>query len=669
MQGTHHIPLLFYVLALLALVYFAYNLRLLLAVRIGKEEKYRRVRLFERLTNALTFGVAQRKVLSRRFTYASVMHFCLGWGFIELFFATTVDFFVTRGWFVGLLPTKDTPWFAALNDLGGLTLLAGILMALFRRSFSRPESLPQDAFKGRGNLLGDTGILLFLLLLVVGGFLAEAARLAIELPGTAAYSFIGWPLAGLGSASAWAGLERTLWWGHAITSLLFIALLPLTKMFHSLAVIANTALTDVPSLGLVRPMHVSALMEDPDADLDAVSLGAHQASDFTWKQLLDSVSCTECARCTTVCPAHATGRPLSPMKLITDIRQDLYARTLHKQDEPTALVGGRIGQAELWSCTSCGACTEACPVLIDHVPTFTDMRRYLVLSEGEPPEAAMAALEGMTNRGNPWALSAADRLKWASEAGLDLPLMAEKKRAEVLYWVGCAGAYDPRNQEVARAFVKILQRAGVDFAVLGEEETCTGDSARRLGEEYLFETLALQNIETLKQYQFKTVVTPCPHCMYALGTEYRSFGGDFAVQHHSQLIGQLIAAGELKLDRSTNGRVTFHDPCYLGRYQGEYQAPRDLVRAAVGSSSMVEMDYSRRQSFCCGAGGGNMWYEMEEEDRMNLARVRQAAATGAGTVATACSFCMIMMDDAVKVEGKEDSLRVRDVAELVAENL
>jgi Fe-S oxidoreductase len=669
MPGTHHIPLLFYVLALLALVYFGYNLRLLITVRVGKEEKDRHPRPWSSLSNALTFGVAQRKVLNRRFTYASIMHFCLGWGFIELFFATTVDFFVTRGWFVSYLPTKDTPWFAALNDLGGLLLLVGLLMALARRSFAKPEPLPQDSFRGRGNFLGDTGILLFLLVLVLGGFLSEAARLAVEQPSTAAYSFIGWPLAGLASQSAWAGIERGLWWGHAITSLLFIAILPLTKMFHSVAVIVNVALTDVKSLRLVRPMHVSELMEDPEADFDDISLGSHQASEFTWKQLLDSVSCTECARCTTVCPAHATGRPLSPMKLITDIRQDLYARTIRKEAEPEELVGGRIKNAELWSCTSCGACTGACPVLIDHVPTFTDMRRYLVLSEGEPPEQAMEALEGMTNRGNPWALPASDRLKWATAADLDIPLMAEKKKADVLYWVGCAGAYDPRNQDVARAFVKILQQAGVDFAVLGEEETCTGDSARRLGEEYLFETLALQNIETLKQYDFKTIVTPCPHCMHSLGTEYKDFDGDFEVQHHSQFISQLMKSGKLKVDGSANGKVTFHDPCYLGRYQGEYDAPRELIQGAVGQSSMVEMDFSRQASFCCGAGGGNMWYEMEEEDRMNLARVRQAAATGAGTVATACSYCMIMMDDAVKVEGREDSLQVKDVAELVADRL
>lgn len=669
MPEASHIPALFYVFAVVAIGVFAYNMRILFTVRVGRPEKYRTSDFWSRTRNALTFGIGQRKVLDRRFSYASVMHFLLAWGFIELFFATTVDFFVVRGWFVEFLPKKDTPWFAWLNDFGGLLLLAGLILALYRRWADRPKPLPQENFSGRGNLLGDTGILLFLVLLVVGGYLSEAARLSIQQPVTAGYSFVGNWLAGFGSPAMWASSERAIWWGHAITSLLFIALLPLTKMFHSLSVIANVALSDRGARGRVRPMHVGEIMEDPDADLDAISLGAATAPDFTWKQLLDSVSCTECARCTSVCPAYATGRPLSPMKLITDIRHDLYDRTLKKRAELPDLVGGRIEVDELWSCTSCGACAEVCPVLIDHVPTFTDMRRHLVLAEGQPPEKATAALEGMTNRGNPWALPQKDRLNWVEEAGLDVPLMADRKRAQVLYWVGCAGAYDSRNQQIARATVKLLQAAEVDFAILGEEERCTGDSARRLGDEYLFETLAQQNIETLGRYEFDQIVTPCPHCQYALGTEYRDFGAQYEVKHHSQLISELVEQGRLKIPATNgNGRVTFHDPCYLGRYGGEFDAPRKLIRESMGASSdLVEMPQSRESSFCCGAGGGNMWYEMDDEDRMNLARIRQAKRTGAKTVATGCSFCMIMLDDSVKVEGLEGELEVKDVAELVAD--
>jgi len=670
MPEVSHIPTLFYVVAFVALLIFAYNMRLLFTVRVGREEKYRSSDASSRILNALLFGVGQRKVFSRRFTYASLMHFCLGWGFIELFFATTVDFFVARGWFVAYLPQKDTPWFAWLNDFGGILLLAGLLMALYRRYADRPQPLPQRAFSGRGNLLGDTGILVFLVILVVGGFLAEAARLSIEAPETEAYSFVGYRLAALGTEAMWASSERFIWWSHAITSLLFIAVLPLTKMFHSLAVIANVALSDRGSRGLVRPMHVSEMMEDPEADLEAISLGANRATDFTWKQLLDSVSCTECARCTSVCPAYATGRPLSPMKLITDIRHDLYERELKKVPEIPSLVGDRIRVEELWSCTSCGACAEVCPVLIDHVPTFTDMRRFLVLSEGQPPEQATSALEGMTNRGNPWALPQKERMKWAQESGLEVPVMADKKRAEVLYWVGCAGAYDSRNQQIVRAMVQLLQAAEVDFAVLGEEESCTGDSARRLGDEYLFETLAMQNIETIDKYEFDQIVTTCPHCQLALGTEYRDFGADYKVKHHSELISELIDTGRLRVSASGDSKVTFHDPCYLGRYGGEFAAPRNLILQTLDASSrFVEMDQSREKSFCCGAGGGNMWYEMEDSDRMNLARIRQAKATGATTVATGCSFCMIMLDDSVKVEGLESELEVKDVAELVAQNL
>ncbi len=668
MNEADHIPILFYVVATIAMGVFAYNLRPLLGLRVGKPERHRSLAALSQLRNGLVFGLGQRRTYSGRFPYAAVMHFLLAWGFIELFFATSVNFFVARGWFVQWLPGMDTPWFAALNDAGGLMLLAGLLMALTRRYWNKPEALPQDAFHGRGHLLGDTGILLLLLLLVVGGFLAEAARLAIEQPATASFSFVGDWISRAAPQATWVSAEPTLWWSHAFASLAFIAILPRTKMVHVLAAIANAALTDQARRGRVRPMHVAEAMEDPDADLENLSFGASQPGDFSWKQLLDSVSCTECARCTTVCPAHTVGRPLSPMKLVTDIRNDLYQKTAGR-GEANDLLGGRIEEDELWSCTTCGACTEVCPVLIEHVPTFTDMRRHLVMAEERPPKQAVKSLEAMAKKRNPWGNPPRDRIKWATEAGLELPLMKDKGQAEVLYWVGCAGAYDPRNQEVARSMVRILQSAGVDFAVLGNEESCTGDSARRLGDEYVFEQLATRNVERLNHYDFDKIVTPCPHCFHTMSNEYPDFDGNYEVQHHTQFIDELIRSGKLNL-RSTGGAFTYHDPCYLGRHNQVFDAPRNVLSAALGTeASLIEMEQSREKSFCCGAGGGNMWFEFDKGDHIHVERMRQAVATEAETVAVSCSFCMTMMEDASRLVDDAKDVKIRDVAEIVAEGL
>ena len=454
-QETHQVPILFYIFAFISMFYMAYNLRRLFTVNVGKSENYRPLSFTTQIKNALSFGVGQKKVYSRQFTYASVMHFLIGWGFIELLFATTVDFFAARGWFVDYLPEFDTPWFAFINDTGGVMLTVGCFMALFRRHVKKPEQLPQNSMSGRGNLFGDSGILLFLIILCLGGFLAEAARLGIEQPATAHWSWIGYLISITAPTHFWEFIHDYLWWSHAIASLLFISLLPLTKMFHVVAVIANVALTNRSKRGLLRPMHVAKIMEDPDADIDNLSLGANKISDFTWKQLLDSVSCTECARCSTVCPATNTGKPLSPMKIITDVRKKLYSETIGMKNTDD-LVGGLISETELWSCTTCGACMEECPVLIEHVPTITDMRRHLVLSEGKPPSQASESLEKTLNNGNPWGFPQNDRIKWSDDLDIKIPTLAEKKEVDILYWVGCAGSYDPRNQKIATDFIKIL---------------------------------------------------------------------------------------------------------------------------------------------------------------------------------------------------------------------
>lgn len=663
-----HIPVLFYLFALVAVGIFVFNLRKFTLVKLGKPADLK-LDFGKKLIQGLTFGVGQKKVWSARFKFASVMHFFLAWGFIELFFATTVDFFQARGWFSAWLPGLDTPWFAALNDLGGLMLFTGLVMALYRRHMDKPEALPQEAWKGRGNILGDTGVLVYLLILVIGGFLAEAARLGETHPSTESFSWIGYPISTLLSDAIWTTLNPYLWWGHALVSLLFIAILPTTKMFHAVAVIANLALTNRETRKRIPAMHVSRIMEDPEADIDNISLGANSVKDLTWKQLLDSISCTECARCTTVCPASVTGLPLSPMKIITDIRASMHEAG-NKDATPEELIGNRFKEEELWSCTTCGHCMEVCPVLISHVPTFTEFRRHLVLSEGKPPKQASDSLEKTLNTGNPWGYNQNDRLKWATDAGLNPPVLAEKRETDVLFWVGCAGSFDPRNQQVSRSIVNILEKAGVDYAVLGSEETCTGDSARRLGEEYLFETMAGQNIETLGQYKLNKVVTACPHCFHTLGNEYREFGGDYEVIHHSQFIENLVKDKKIELDSKESGTVTYHDACYLGRHNDEYDAPRNLLQSVIANEgNFVELPRNRENSFCCGAGGGNMWYEMEAKERMNLNRFQEAMDIKADTVATGCSYCLIMMDDALKVKGQEKNMKVADIAEMVNRNL
>ena len=664
----HEVSIVFYLIALLALLYLIYNLRRLFTIQVGKDELHK-TNLINQIYTALTFGVGQKKVYSKRFTYASIMHFLIGWGFMELVFATTVDFFAARKWFLEYLPEFDTPWFAFLNDTGGLMLTIGLIMALYRRHINKPDPLPHTTTTGRGNLFGDSGILWFLLLLCLGGFLSEAARLSIDKPLTAHFSYVGYTISHFLPDSIWEVLERKIWWFHAITSLLFLSVLPMTKMFHVIASVTNIFYTNLIKRGQIRPMHVSSLLEDPDADIENISLGANKISDFSWKQLLDSVACTECARCTTVCPASRTDKPLSPMKIITDIRQKLYSDTLNLNNCDDELVGGLISETELWSCTTCGACMEECPVLIEHVPTITDMRRHLVLSEGKPPEQASESLEKTLQNGNPWGMPQHERTKWADDFDLELPTLAEKKEVDVLYWVGCAGSYDPRNQGIARDLVKILKNANIDFAILGKEETCTGDSARRLGEEYLFETLAKQNIETLNKYKFNTVITACPHCFQVISKEYKDFGGNYDVVHHSTYIQKLIEENKITVSPNIDGTITYHDACYLGRYNDIYEAPRTIIESLLNDGEIVEMKDNKSGSLCCGAGGGNMWHEVTEGERINIKRFNQAVDTQADTVATACSFCAIMMEDAKNVTGNEEKIQTLDVAELVANSI
>ncbi|MSQ10763.1 MAG: (Fe-S)-binding protein, partial [Dehalococcoidia bacterium] len=403
--------------------------------------------------------------------------------------------------------------------------------------------------------------------------------------------------------------------------------------------------------------------------------------DLTWKQMLDAATCTECGRCTDLCPAYATDKPLSPRDLILDMKAAIAGQPAHHQRSVLAgraefaplsaelpLVNGIIHQETLWACVTCGACMEACPVFIEHVPSIIDMRRNLVLEQTLLPETAEAALISMERRGHPWRGTQHDRVSWME--GLDVPEFTSGDDVAYLYWVGCSGALEDRNRKITQSVVKVLQASGVSFGVLGPLETCTGDPARRMGNEYLFQMMAKQNVELFKEKKVKKIITQCPHCFNTFKNEYPEYGGNWEVTHHSQVIEELLASGKLKLARPLpeGTTLTYHDSCYLGRHNGEYDAPRNVVKALPGAT-VVEMPRNREKSFCCGAGGGHMWMEEKSAKRINWERTQQALDTGASVVATGCPFCVLMMEDGVRGKNAEDQLQVKDLAELVAEAL
>ncbi len=412
----------------------------------------------------------------------------------------------------------------------------------------------------------------------------------------------------------------------------------------------------------------------PLNDETATKFGASDVDDLTWKQLLDGYTCTECGRCDSVCPANLTGKRLSPRKIIVDTRR----RTMEKApllaggmkaDEGSdimahALIDRFITEDELWACTTCMACMYECPVMIEHVDEIVDLRRGLVLNESRFPAELRSTFDNLERNFTPWGFSHSSRADWAE--GMDIARMSDGGDVEVLFWVGCAGAYDARYRKVAQAFSKLLKHAGVKFAILGLEEKCNGDAARRMGNEYLAQTLMTENVETLNRYDVKKIVATCPHCFHSLKNEYPQFGGNYEVVHHTDFLLELVEAGKITVSRPLRETATFHDSCYLARYNGVIDSPRSLLRSIPGMF-LAEMPRSKDKGLCCGAGGGRMWMEEKEGKRINIERTEEALFTKAGTVGTACPFCMTMMTDGVKAKEASERVQVKDVAELLWE--
>lgn len=450
-------------------------------------------------------------------------------------------------------------------------------------------------------------------------------------------------------------------WIHMSIVLGFAVYIPGSKHLHIVAAGPNTFLKKLDREKGMTPINFE--------DETVTQYGIANAQQMSWKDTLDLYSCTECGRCQELCPAWNTDKPLSPKNIIVDLKKNLYRNKENilagKTEALTHIIDDHVTEDVIWACTSCRACEIACPVFIEHTDKIYDIRRNLVMMESRFPAEVQAVFKNMETNGTPWAFSPGERANWSQ--GVNVKTMAEVGSADnldVLLWVGCAGAYDERNKSVVKSFVNLLNKAQVKFAILGTEETCTGDSARRIGNEYLFQTLAKTNVETLNRYHVKKIVTACPHCFNTLKNEYKEMGGTYEVYHHSQFIGKLIADGKLKPTIERNETITYHDSCYLGRWNNVYEQPRAIL-SSIPKVNLVEMALNKEKGMCCGAGGGRMWMEEHIGKRINEKRTEQALETNAKTIATACPFCMTMINDGVKSKEKVDQVNVKDIAEIM----
>ena len=623
----------------------------------------------------------QTKVLQSlsRHDVAGVGHVVIFWGFLS--FTTSYAIFIfgdliwrpfaralvessaDRRLSTIVLTETGVRWFSSYIDILAGLLLAALAWAAWRRWLSRPPRLRFDLTRNLDSVI----VVVLTASLMVWTLLTEAFYVASGGTGPEATvplgSSLGDLMAALGLSEAAAGtLQQVTWWAHLLTILGFGIYISVSKHVH---------LVGAPLSFVLRSLEPKGALSTP-VDLEtADAFGASRVQDFTWKELLDGFACAVCGRCTDICPANVSGKVLSPMHIVEDLKahlQETGPSLTSGEDlqDSKPLIGRSIPEEALWDCLTCGACEQVCPVGVEHVDTIVDMRRNLVMEQGRMPETAMSALMSMEQRGHPWRGTAFSRTDWA--AGLDVKTLAEHPDAEVLFWVGCTTALEKRSQSVARALASVLKRAGVDFAILGAEETCTGDPARRMGNEYLYQLLAKQSIQTLDRYNVKKIVTTCPHCFNAIKNEYPHLGGDYEVVHSTEFVAELIDSGKIRPLATVDATVAYHDSCYLGRLNGVYEPPRRIAEAIPGLR-LVEMEQRRERGFCCGAGGGHMWMEESRGARVNHLRTDQFLETAADTVGVSCPFCLQMFTEGIEAKQLQSSKQARDILEILDESL
>jgi len=622
-------------------------------IRLGKDDD-RFNSWKQRLAEFLRDWLGQRKVVQDK--VAGYAHALIFWGFL-LLVSDVVDL-GTGGLLQELLSNiqLDGIWNLVV-DLGYAMATIGILIALYRRIIIRPAKLKGASIEGPLILLAILGIVLTAFIVEAGNMIGEETN------------YNQWEPIGVLFAKQMNDMDHDTiasmvdisYWLHMVLIGGFLIEIPQTKHSHLIGTIPNVMFQDHNPMGTMIPMQTdenNEAVKTDDLDFDNLTLGVNKFADFTWRQLSDGWACTACARCQDVCPAYNSGKTLNPMQIVMDVKD--YGREhgslLLSEKEPEETMVDRFTPDAIWACTTCYACVEACPVHIEHVPKLTDTRRHLVMEASDFPEELQNLFNNLERNSNPWGLGAHTRADWAE--GLDLKV---GEPAEYLFFVGCAGSFDDRNKKVSRATAKLLKEAGVDFSILGEMETCNGDPARRAGNEFLFQMMAEMNVDNLNSLGTLKVITACPHCFHTIGKEYEKYGGKYEVYHHSQVLNELRQEEKLKI-KDFEDKVTFHDPCYLGRIGGETEAPR----GALGGD-LIEMERHGTNSFCCGGGGARVWMEEDADKRVNEIRAKEASKTGADCVAVGCPFCMTMMSDGLKSIG--DDKQVKDISEILLENL
>lgn len=658
---------IFIVVFLSAFGFLSWSLRnLFLYMKVAKKKDNRFDDVGRRIGNVLKIAFGQSKLL--REPVAGTVHFLIFWGFILFLFAVIEA--IIQGFYSSFNLSFLGPVYSVITviqDVFGLLVIIAVVTALLRRYVFKIPRLQVD----KGASLDAIVILSLILIVVVSMLLQNMAGIAKNnfvlheyevRPISAVLVNVFFDNPSIGANAAY----EVYWWIHVLTIFGFMNFLPYSKHLHVFTSIPNTYFANLdPVRNTIKHLN----LEDENAE----SFGASDIEHLSWKQILDGYSCTECGRCTQACPAHTVGKSLNPKEIIVDIRRRTKDKaplivdgvTESEQFQKT-LVHDYVSDKVLWQCTTCMACVQECPVMIEHLDSIIDMRRDLVLTESKFPSELNAVFKSLETNYSPWAFNPADRAKWAE--GLGVKTMAEDSNCEYLFWVGCAGSYDERYKKVSQSFSKLMQIAGVEFRILGTQEKCNGDTARRLGNEYLAQMFMMENVETLNHYKVQKIVTACPHCFHSLKNEYKQFGGHFEVYHHTELIDEMIASKKIILNGNNNSDVTYHDSCYLGRYNEVYDAPRKSLSAVEGIN-LIEMSRNKDKGFCCGAGGGRLFLEDDEGGRINEERTKEALATNAETIASACPFCMTMMTDGVKHFNKTEEVKVKDIAEIILENL